>query len=43
LLAAGVGQGPAIGRGLRAALAAKLDGRVSGRDDELAEAIRGAR
>jgi tRNA nucleotidyltransferase (CCA-adding enzyme) len=43
LLAAGVGQGPAIGRGLRAALAAKLDGRVSGRDAELAEAIRAAR
>jgi tRNA nucleotidyltransferase (CCA-adding enzyme) len=39
LLAAGVGEGPAIGRALRAALAAKLDGRVSGRDAELAEAL----
>lgn len=35
LLAAGVEQGPAIGRGLAAALRAKLDGDVSGRDDEL--------
>jgi tRNA nucleotidyltransferase (CCA-adding enzyme) len=43
LLSAGVPEGPAIGRGLRAALAAKLDGRVDGRDAELAEALRGAR
>lgn len=43
LLAAGVDQGPAIGRGLRAALGAKLDGRVSGREQELAEALRAAR
>lgn len=43
LLAAGVPQGPAIGRGLGAALAAKLDGQVSGREAELAEALRGAR
>ncbi len=42
LLAAGVPAGPAIGRGLRAALAAKLDGHVSGRDAELAEAVRAA-
>jgi tRNA nucleotidyltransferase (CCA-adding enzyme) len=43
LLAAGVPEGPAIGRGLRAALAAKLDGRVDGREAELAEALRAAR
>ncbi len=43
LLAAGVPEGPAIGRALRAALAAKLDGRASGRDAELAEALRAAR
>jgi tRNA nucleotidyltransferase (CCA-adding enzyme) len=43
LLAAGVPEGPAIGRGLNAALAAKLDGRVDGRDSELAEALRAAR
>ncbi len=43
LLAAGVPQGPAIGRGLSAALSAKLDGQVSGREAELAEALRGAR
>jgi tRNA nucleotidyltransferase (CCA-adding enzyme) len=42
LLAAGVPEGPAIGRGLRAALAAKLDRRASGRDQELAEALSAA-
>jgi tRNA nucleotidyltransferase (CCA-adding enzyme) len=42
LLAAGVSRGPAIGAGLRAALAAKLDGRVRGREAELAEALRAA-
>jgi hypothetical protein len=42
LLAAGVAQGPAIGRGLAAALAAKLDGEVAGRDDELAVALTAA-
>lgn len=42
LLAAGVVRGPAIGAGLRAALAAKLDGRARGREDELAEALRAA-
>ncbi len=35
LLAAGVERGPAIGRGLAAALRAKLDGEVSGPADEL--------
>jgi tRNA nucleotidyltransferase (CCA-adding enzyme) len=43
LQAAGVPEGPAIGRGLRAALAAKLDGHVSSREEELAEALRAAR
>jgi tRNA nucleotidyltransferase (CCA-adding enzyme) len=40
LVAAGIRPGPGIGAGLRGALAAKLDGRVEGRDEELAEAIR---
>lgn len=39
LLAAGVPQGPEIGRRLQAALARKLDGEVSGRDEELAAAL----
>jgi tRNA nucleotidyltransferase (CCA-adding enzyme) len=43
LLAAGVPQGPLIGRALRVALDAKLDGRVSGRDAELAEALKAVR
>jgi tRNA nucleotidyltransferase (CCA-adding enzyme) len=42
LLAAGIPQGPAVGRGLRAALAAKLDGRVSGPEAELACALQAA-
>ncbi len=42
LLAAGVPEGPAIGRGLRAALAAKLDGQASGRGEELAAALKAA-
>jgi tRNA nucleotidyltransferase (CCA-adding enzyme) len=42
LLAAGVPAGPAIGRGLQAALADKLDGRASTREDELASALRAA-
>jgi len=43
LMAAGVEQGPAIGRGLSAALKAKLDGEASGRDDELRVALEAAR
>jgi tRNA nucleotidyltransferase (CCA-adding enzyme) len=43
LIAAGVPEGPAVGRGLRAALAAKLDGRAAGHERELAEAVRAAR
>jgi tRNA nucleotidyltransferase (CCA-adding enzyme) len=42
LLAAGIPEGPAIGRGLRAALAAKLDRRASGREEELAAALTAA-
>jgi tRNA nucleotidyltransferase (CCA-adding enzyme) len=42
LLAAGVPEGPAIGRGLRAALGAKLDGRADGPEAELAEALHAA-
>ena len=36
LIAAGVPQGPALGRGLAAALRAKLDGEIASRDQELA-------
>jgi tRNA nucleotidyltransferase (CCA-adding enzyme) len=43
LLAAGVPQGPALGRGLDAALAAKLDGEIHGRAEELATALAAAR
>jgi tRNA nucleotidyltransferase (CCA-adding enzyme) len=43
LLAAGVAPGPAVGRGLRAALLAKLDGRTRSREDELAVALQAAR
>jgi tRNA nucleotidyltransferase (CCA-adding enzyme) len=43
LLAAGVNEGPAIGRGLRAALRRKLDGEIGGRDQELAVALEAAR
>ncbi len=43
LLAEGIPEGPAIGRGLDAALARKLDGEISGRDEELATALAAAR
>lgn len=43
LMDAGINQGPAVGRGLQAALAAKLDGGVQGRDAELAVALEAAR
>jgi tRNA nucleotidyltransferase (CCA-adding enzyme) len=43
LIAAGVPQGEALGRGLRAALRAKLDGEVKGREQELAVALAAAR
>jgi tRNA nucleotidyltransferase (CCA-adding enzyme) len=42
LLAAGVPEGPRIGRGLQAALAAKLDGRADSREQELQAALQGA-
>lgn len=42
LRAMGIPEGPAVGRGLRAALAAKLDGRARNRQQELAEALRAA-
>lgn len=43
LLAAGVPQGPAVGRGLDEALRRKLDGEVSGREGELRVALEAAR
>jgi tRNA nucleotidyltransferase (CCA-adding enzyme) len=43
LIAAGVAEGPAVGRGLDAALVAKLDGEVEGRERELELALRAAR
>lgn len=42
LLEAGVAQGPAVGRGLEAALAAKLDGEISTREEELRVAVAAA-
>lgn len=43
LIAAGIPQGAALGRGLEAALQAKLDGEVGGREQELAAALAAAR
>lgn len=43
LIAAGIPQGPAVGRGLSAALTEKLDGHVRGRDAEMAVALEAAR
>jgi tRNA nucleotidyltransferase (CCA-adding enzyme) len=43
LLAAGIPEGPAIGRGLAAALRAKLDGEAAGREQELDVALGAAR
>ena len=42
LIAAGVPQGPALGRGLREALRRKLDGEIAGREEELAAALEAA-
>lgn len=39
LIAAGIEQGPAIGRGLQAARLKKLEGEIRGRDEELATAL----
>ena len=43
LKAAGVPQGTAIGRGLKEALIRKLDGEISGREQELEVALEAAR
>jgi tRNA nucleotidyltransferase (CCA-adding enzyme) len=43
LLAAGVPEGPAVGRGLEEALRRKLDGLLAGRQDELDVALEAAR
>lgn len=43
LIAAGIPQGPAIGRGLEEALRRKLDGEIAGRDQELEAALEVAR
>jgi tRNA nucleotidyltransferase (CCA-adding enzyme) len=43
LIAAGVPQGPAIGRGLRAAKRRRLEGEIAGREQELAAALEAAR
>jgi tRNA nucleotidyltransferase (CCA-adding enzyme) len=43
LIAAGVSPGPALGRGLQAALRRKLDGEVEGQEQELAVALEAAR
>jgi tRNA nucleotidyltransferase (CCA-adding enzyme) len=43
LIRAGLEQGPALGRGLDEALRRKLDGEISGRDEELAVALEAAR
>src|SRR5215218_8215091 len=43
LIAAGVPQGPAVGRGLRAAKSRRLEGEVAGREQELAAGLEAAR
>jgi tRNA nucleotidyltransferase (CCA-adding enzyme) len=43
LLAEGIPEGPAVGRGLEAALSGKLDGEISGRDEELRIAVAAGR
>jgi tRNA nucleotidyltransferase (CCA-adding enzyme) len=43
LIAAGVNEGPAVGKGLDAALRKRLDGEISGREQELAAALEAAR
>src|SRR5262245_31977711 len=43
LLHEGIPEGPAVGRGLEAALSGKLDGEISGRDAELRIALAAAR
>jgi tRNA nucleotidyltransferase (CCA-adding enzyme) len=43
LIAAGIPEGPAVGRGLRAAKHQRLEGQVRGREEELAAALEAAR
>jgi tRNA nucleotidyltransferase (CCA-adding enzyme) len=43
LIAAGIPEGPAVGHGLEAALSGKLDGELSGREEELEIALAAAR
>jgi tRNA nucleotidyltransferase (CCA-adding enzyme) len=43
LMAEGIPEGPDVGKGLEAALSAKLDGEISGRDGELRIALAAAR
>jgi tRNA nucleotidyltransferase (CCA-adding enzyme) len=43
LVAAGVPESPAVGEALRSVLRRKLDGELSGRDEELAAALEAAR
>ena len=43
LIAAGLSQGPALGRGLAEALRRKLDGEIDGHEQELAAALAAAR
>ena len=43
LMAEGIAEGPSVGRGLREALRAKLDGEVHGREEELQAALAAAR
>jgi len=43
LIAAGVPEGPAVGRGLEEALRRKLDGEIDGRENELEVALRAAK
>jgi tRNA nucleotidyltransferase (CCA-adding enzyme) len=43
LIAAGIPEGPKVGRGLREALKRKLDGEIEGRDQELEAALSAAR
>jgi tRNA nucleotidyltransferase (CCA-adding enzyme) len=43
LIAAGIPEGPSLGRGLNAALRRKLDGEIAGREQELAAALEAAK
>jgi len=43
LVAAGIAEGPAVGRGLSVALQRKLDGEIDGREEELSTALEAAR